>query len=114
MPRGQHYLDGKFGERKGHASLSTEQAAGIGLLLVILAALVIIGCWYYKRRSGYKSLLSKNFGVDLRSTSEGKRFLMDSKLPLQEYNSNCNHVVPDAPPAYEKISVRPLPPPYAP
>uniref|UniRef100_A0A8C8SPD5 Melan-A n=1 Tax=Pelusios castaneus TaxID=367368 RepID=A0A8C8SPD5_9SAUR len=32
------------------------RAAGIGILVVVLAALLIIGCWYYRRRSGYKSL----------------------------------------------------------
>ncbi|XP_062984618.1 melanoma antigen recognized by T-cells 1 [Elgaria multicarinata webbii] len=114
MPRGQHYLDGDFGQGKRYASLSAEQAAGIGILVVVLAALLIIGCWYYKRRSGYTSLLSKHFRVATIQTSEGKSALLDSKLPMQEYNSNCNLVIPDAPPAYDKISTSPMPPPYAP
>ncbi|XP_066474679.1 melanoma antigen recognized by T-cells 1 [Tiliqua scincoides] len=115
MPRGQHYLDGDFGRGKGYPSLSAEEAAGIGVFVLVLAVLLIIGCWYYKRRSGYKSLLSKKFGVATLRTSEGQgALLMGSKLPLQEYNSNYNHVMPDAPPAYDKIPTSPLPPPYAP
>ncbi|XP_061485486.1 melanoma antigen recognized by T-cells 1 [Rhineura floridana] len=113
MPQGHHYLDGNFARGKEYTSLSAEQSAGIGILLVVLAALLIIGCWYYKRRNGYISLLSKNFGGTPR-TSGGKSVLLGSKLPLQEYSSNYNHVVPDAPPAYDKISARPLLPPYAP
>lgn len=30
------------------------RAVGIVLLVVILAALLILGCWYFKKRSGYK------------------------------------------------------------
>ncbi|XP_034996949.1 melanoma antigen recognized by T-cells 1 [Zootoca vivipara] len=114
MPRGQHYLDGNFARGKGSSSLSAEEAAGIGILVVILTALLIIGCWYYKKRNGYRSLLSKNFGEITGRISEGKSGLLGSKLPLQEYNSNRSHVVPDAPPAYDKISATLLPPPYAP
>lgn len=32
------------------------RAAGIGILTVILGILLFIGCWYYRRRSGYRSL----------------------------------------------------------
>lgn len=32
------------------------RALGIGLFILVLAILLIFGCWYYKRRSGYKSL----------------------------------------------------------
>ncbi|XP_015262953.1 PREDICTED: melanoma antigen recognized by T-cells 1 [Gekko japonicus] len=114
MPRGQHYLDGNFGRGKGYTYLSAEEVAGIGILIVVLGALLILGCWYYKRRSGYKSLLSKSFGGATMKTSEGKSALLGSRFPLQEYTTNFNHVVPDAPPAYDKISASPLPPPYAP
>uniref|UniRef100_A0A8C2IFD9 Melan-A n=1 Tax=Cyprinus carpio TaxID=7962 RepID=A0A8C2IFD9_CYPCA len=31
-------------------------AAGIALLAVILTALLILGCWYYRRRGGYKMI----------------------------------------------------------
>uniref|UniRef100_M3ZSI7 Melan-A n=1 Tax=Xiphophorus maculatus TaxID=8083 RepID=M3ZSI7_XIPMA len=60
-------------------SIITSRAVGIGLLVVVLAGLFILGCWYLKKRSGYKILR-----------------------------------VPNAPPAYEKISSGPLPPPYSP
>lgn len=30
------------------------RAVGIVLLVVVLAALLILGCWYFKKRSGYK------------------------------------------------------------
>ena len=32
------------------------RAVGIALLVVILAALLILGCWYFRRRSGYKMI----------------------------------------------------------
>lgn len=32
------------------------RAAGIGILTVILGILLFIGCWYCRRRSGYRSL----------------------------------------------------------
>nr|XP_008101554.1 PREDICTED: melanoma antigen recognized by T-cells 1 isoform X2 [Anolis carolinensis] len=61
-----------------------------------------------------KRLQSKNFKMTTMKTSEGKSALLGSKLSLQEYNSNYTQAVPDAPPAYDKISTSPLPPPYAP
>ncbi|XP_034267147.1 melanoma antigen recognized by T-cells 1 [Pantherophis guttatus] len=114
MPRGEHYLDGNFGRGKGYTSLSPEEATGIGILIVLLAVLLILGCWCCKRHSGYKRLLSKNFGLASLTTSEGRSSLSDSKLPLREYTSSYSHVVPDAPPAYDKSSSSLLPPPYAP
>lgn len=30
------------------------RTVGIVLLVVILAALFVLGCWYFKKRSGYK------------------------------------------------------------
>lgn len=30
------------------------RTVGIVLLVVILAALLVLGCWYFKKRSGYK------------------------------------------------------------
>lgn len=32
------------------------RALGIGLFILVLAVLLVLGCCYYKRRSGYKSL----------------------------------------------------------
>uniref|UniRef100_A0A8D2L780 Melan-A n=1 Tax=Varanus komodoensis TaxID=61221 RepID=A0A8D2L780_VARKO len=91
-----------------------QRAAGIGILVVVLAALLIIGCWYYTRRSGYTSLLSKNFRVAGMKTFEDKSALLGSKVPLQEYSTNGGYMVPDAPPAYDKVSASSLPPPYVP
>ncbi|XP_070592364.1 melanoma antigen recognized by T-cells 1 [Erythrolamprus reginae] len=62
MPRGEHYLDGNFVKGKGYTgtSLSAEEATGIGILIVVLAVLLILGCWYCKRHNGYKKLLVPN------------------------------------------------------
>ncbi|KAM3848692.1 melanoma antigen recognized by T-cells 1 [Vipera latastei] len=114
MPRGEHYLDGNFGRGKGYTSLSAEEAAGIAILIVLLAVLLILGCWCCKRHSGYTRLLSKNFGLAPLSNSAGRSSFRDSKLPLRDYPSSYSHVVPDAPPAYDKSSSSLLPPPYAP
>ncbi|EDL41689.1 mCG124991 [Mus musculus] len=64
--------------RKGHrrSYVTAEEAAGIGILIVVLGIALLIGCWYCRRRSGYRTLM-----------------------------------VPNAPPAYEKLS---SPPPYSP
>lgn len=37
-------------------SISWARAAGIGILTVVLGILLLIGCWYCRRRSGYRSL----------------------------------------------------------
>lgn len=41
-----------YGNEDGNLHLSF-RAAGIALLVIILTILLIIGCWYYKRRNGY-------------------------------------------------------------
>ncbi|KAM6362803.1 melanoma antigen recognized by T-cells 1 isoform 2-T2 [Pluvialis apricaria] len=56
MPRNYHHPDGNFFRGKGHSYLAAEEALGVGLFILVLAILLIFGCWYYKRRSGYKSL----------------------------------------------------------
>uniref|UniRef100_A0A8C5F0E7 Melan-A n=1 Tax=Gopherus evgoodei TaxID=1825980 RepID=A0A8C5F0E7_9SAUR len=89
------------------------KAAGIGILVVVLAVLLIIGCWYYKRRCGYKNLRSKSSHAGTMRRVAGEDAPLDCKALLQEY-SNFNSVVPDAPPAYDKVSADPLPPPYSP
>ncbi|KYO20854.1 melanoma antigen recognized by T-cells 1 isoform C [Alligator mississippiensis] len=147
MPRGAGQPDGIFSRGKGYSYLDVEEAVGIGILVVVLAVLLIIGCWYYWKRSGYKSLWAgtvpacrelggsrrravrqgapcactrtrprqpgeqlpqnKSSGVITLRTSASGHALLDSKGPLQQY-SNFNSVVPDAPPAYDKISAEPL------
>ncbi|NXE13768.1 MAR1 protein, partial [Lophotis ruficrista] len=102
-------------------------ALGIGLFLLVLAILLIFGCWYYKRRSGYKSLrvsmaahfLACYYFNNILSlagtirTVVGEGATLDCKMALQEYR-NFNSVVPDAPPAYDKIAADLSPPPYSP
>ncbi|KFV72629.1 Melanoma antigen recognized by T-cells 1, partial [Struthio camelus australis] len=93
-------------------------ALGIGIFILVLAILLIFGCWYYRRRSGYKSLRVSMAAHFLSSkgtiqTVVGERTALDCKMALQEYK-NFNAVVPDAPPAYEKIAAEQSPPPYSP
>ncbi|NWW54237.1 MAR1 protein, partial [Pedionomus torquatus] len=104
------------------------RALGIGLFILVLAILLIFGCWYYKRRSGYKSLRvsmaahflacyysynSKSSRAGTVRTVVGEGAILDCKMALQEYR-NFNSVVPDAPPAYDKIAADQSPPPYSP
>ncbi|XP_030626161.1 melanoma antigen recognized by T-cells 1 [Chanos chanos] len=108
-----------FASRGGGSYIRSEEAVGIALLVIILAALLILGCWYYRRRSGYKMIRSA------RGTGQSWREIMrsgqhseggagtENKVALNEF-SNLQRVVPNAPPAYEKIASGPLPPPYSP
>ncbi|NXQ10957.1 MAR1 protein, partial [Peucedramus taeniatus] len=99
-------------------------ALGIGLFILVLAILLAFGCWYYKRRSGYKSLrvsvaapfLSCCYFDNIVSTIRnvvGEGEILDCKMALQDYR-DFNSVVPDAPPAYDKIAADQSPPPYSP
>ncbi|NXQ83231.1 MAR1 protein, partial [Nyctibius grandis] len=108
--------DGNFFRGKGHSYLAAEEALGIGLFILVLAILLIFGCWYYKRRSGYKRLrvsTAAHFLACYLRTVVGKGTPLDCKMALQEYR-NFNSVVPDAPPAYDKIAADHSPPPYSP
>ncbi|XP_016365825.1 melanoma antigen recognized by T-cells 1 [Sinocyclocheilus rhinocerous] len=49
-----------FSSRRGAGLIRAEEAAGIALLAVILTALLILGCWYYRRRGGYKMIRIPN------------------------------------------------------
>ncbi|NWX34516.1 MAR1 protein, partial [Notiomystis cincta] len=104
-------------------------ALGIGLFILVLAILLAFGCWYYKRRSGYKSLrvsvaahllscyysdnISPSFAVSTIRNVVGEGEILDCKMVLQDYR-DFNSVVPDAPPAYDKIAADQSPPPYSP
>ncbi|KAB1279622.1 Melanoma antigen recognized by T-cells 1 [Camelus dromedarius] len=80
MPKEEAYfINGSPRKGHGHSHITAEEAAGIGILTVILGILLLISCWYCRRRSGYRSLK-----------------------------------VPNAPPAYEKLSTEQSPPPYSP
>uniref|UniRef100_A0A3Q1ET82 Melan-A n=1 Tax=Acanthochromis polyacanthus TaxID=80966 RepID=A0A3Q1ET82_9TELE len=78
----------------------------LSLLVVILGALLILGCWYFKKRSGYRIIRvrSSHFTVIKHS------------LRVMGFcgTETCQVCIPNAPPSYEKISSGPLPPPYSP
>uniref|UniRef100_A0A5F9CJ38 Melan-A n=1 Tax=Oryctolagus cuniculus TaxID=9986 RepID=A0A5F9CJ38_RABIT len=98
-------------------SVSWARAAGIGILTVILGVLLLIGCWYCRRRSGYRTLTDKSLQAGIQSTLMGRGpqeqlGQQDSNLFFQE--KNCELLVPNAPPAYEKVSAEQSPPPYSP
>lgn len=40
--------------------ISWSRAAGIGILIVVLGIALLIGCWYCRRRSGYRTLMVGN------------------------------------------------------
>ncbi|XP_053708182.1 melanoma antigen recognized by T-cells 1 [Synchiropus splendidus] len=112
MPRGDFNI---YFASSRRGSVRAEEALGIVLLVVILAALLILGCWYFKKRSGYKLIRSPRSGSP-RFT--GGHFSeagpsSENKMPLTDFGS-FRSAIPNAPPAYEKISSGPLPPPYSP
>ncbi|NWT15068.1 MAR1 protein, partial [Vireo altiloquus] len=117
MPRRYNHLDGNYFNRKGHSYFAAEEALGIGLFILVLAILLAFGCWYYKRRSGYKSLRVSVAAHFLEcyyfDNVVGEGAILDCKMALQDYR-DFNSVVPDAPPAYDKIAADQSPPPYSP
>ncbi|XP_052568658.1 melanoma antigen recognized by T-cells 1 [Peromyscus californicus insignis] len=121
MPREEAH----FGyPRKGHSHsyVTAEEAAGIGILTVVLGIALLIGCWYCRRRSGYRTLTEKRLHAGTQSILKGRcpseqyscdgLGHQDSPLAFQE--KTHQPVVPNAPPAYEKLSSDRSPPPYAP
>ncbi|XP_056408143.1 melanoma antigen recognized by T-cells 1 [Hyla sarda] len=94
-----------------HMGLSAEETAGIAILAIIASLVLIIGCWYFKKRNGYKILGTHPFSPSaIRSIMGTSQETKECKVPLQDYNT----VVPGAPPAYEKIAGESKPPPYTP
>nr|XP_002708147.2 melanoma antigen recognized by T-cells 1 [Oryctolagus cuniculus] len=118
MPRKEaHFIYGYPKKGHGHSYITVEEAAGIGILTVILGVLLLIGCWYCRRRSGYRTLTDKSLQAGIQSTLMGRGpqeqlGQQDSNLFFQE--KNCELLVPNAPPAYEKVSAEQSPPPYSP
>ncbi|XP_061590077.1 melanoma antigen recognized by T-cells 1 [Cololabis saira] len=112
MPRGDFNIYFASGHR-GH--VRAEEAVGITLLVVILAALLILGCWYFKKRSGYKIIRSPRSGSPGYTGGQYSEAgpSADNKMALADFGS-FRPLVPNAPPAYEKISSGPMPPPYSP
>ncbi|KAM9675229.1 melanoma antigen recognized by T-cells 1 isoform 2-T2 [Dama dama] len=118
MPREEaHFFHGSTRKGHSHSYVTAEEAAGIGILTVILGILLLLSCWYCRRRSGYRSLKDKNIHAGTQSTLTGRCSheglgQQDSKLPFEE--NKCKPVIPNAPPAYEKLSAEQSPPPYSP
>ncbi|KAM5194639.1 melanoma antigen recognized by T-cells 1 isoform 2-T2 [Mantella aurantiaca] len=114
MPRpGSSNSLGAYSSGRGRPhGLSVEETAGIAILAIIVALVLILGCWYFKRRSGYKMLGAQQFRPAIRAMMGGTREPAECKVPLQDYNTL--NAVPGAPPAYEKISAEAQPPPYTP
>ncbi|CDQ84610.1 melanoma antigen recognized by T-cells 1-like [Oncorhynchus mykiss] len=110
MPRGDFNV---YFASRGGPHVRNEEAAGIALLVFILAALLILGCWYFRRRCGYKMIRSPRSG-SLPGFSGGQfnegGATAENKMGL----SDLRPLVPNAPPAYETITSGPLPPPYSP
>ncbi|XP_031716197.1 melanoma antigen recognized by T-cells 1 [Anarrhichthys ocellatus] len=112
MPRGDFNI--YFASSRG-GYVRAEEAVGIVLLVVILAAVFILGCWYFKKRSGYKIIRSPRSGSPSHTGGQYSEAgpSDDNKMALTDFGS-FRPMVPNAPPAYEKISSGPLPPPYSP
>ncbi|XP_042250186.1 melanoma antigen recognized by T-cells 1 isoform X1 [Thunnus albacares] len=112
MPRGDFNIY-FASSRRGYVRV--EEAVGIALLMVILAALLLLGCWYFKKRSGYRIIRSPRSGSPGYTGGQYSEAgpSADNKMALTDFGS-FRPVVPNAPPAYEKISSGPLPPPYSP
>ncbi|XP_028661810.1 melanoma antigen recognized by T-cells 1 [Erpetoichthys calabaricus] len=101
--------------RGGTSYLRPEEITGIAVLVLILVALLIIGCWFYRRRNGYIMIKTRGPVGSIRKAlraGRGNEDLFENKVPLNDYG-NFGPVVPNAPPAYEKIQEQ-LPPPYTP
>ncbi|XP_027718474.1 melanoma antigen recognized by T-cells 1 [Vombatus ursinus] len=119
MPKeNAHFIHAYLKKKKSPSHIKAEEAAGIGILAVILGILLLLSCWYCKRRSGYKTLKDKNFCAGTGKALMGNYYRDKGALPVSKgpfpENSNYNSVVPDAPPAYEKFPAEQSPPPYAP
>ncbi|KAM8804281.1 melanoma antigen recognized by T-cells 1 [Rhynchonycteris naso] len=112
-----HHVYGHPKRGHGHSYITAEEAARIGILTVILGLFLLLGCWYCRRRSGYRSLKDKRLFAGTQRALAGRRPREElthqhTKLPFQE--NNYEPVVASAPPAYEKLSVQQAPPPYSP
>uniref|UniRef100_A0A1A8BNZ9 Melan-A n=1 Tax=Nothobranchius kadleci TaxID=1051664 RepID=A0A1A8BNZ9_NOTKA len=112
MPRGDFNIYFASGRR---GNVRAEEVVGIALLVVILAGLFILGCWYLKKRSGYRIIRNPRSGSPSFTGGQYSEAgpSADNKMPLTDFGS-FRSAVPNAPPAYEKISSGTLPPPYSP
>ncbi|XP_061731667.1 melanoma antigen recognized by T-cells 1 [Nerophis ophidion] len=112
MPRGDFNI---YFASSRRGLVRAEEAVGVALLVIILAALILLGCWYFKRRGGYRKIRSARSGspgfTGGQYSEEGTS--AENKMALTDFGS-LRSVMPNAPPAYEKISSGPMPPPYSP
>ncbi|XP_069620516.1 melanoma antigen recognized by T-cells 1 isoform X2 [Ranitomeya imitator] len=70
-----------------HVGLSAEETTGIAILAIIAALVLIIGCWYFKRRNGYKILKGMETTSWWLSWKAPRNRINDP--PLQ---SSCNQI----------------------
>ncbi|CAL8405839.1 unnamed protein product [Arctogadus glacialis] len=110
MPRGEFNI--YFASRRG-GFVRAEEAVGVALLVIIIASLLIVTCWYFRRRKGYQVLRNPRSGSPGYTGGQYSDASADNKMALVECGS-MGLVVPNAPPAYEKLTDGPLPPPYSP
>ncbi|XP_051876333.1 melanoma antigen recognized by T-cells 1 [Pristis pectinata] len=118
MPKSDYVLQGGFGSRGDGLYLKLEEAIGIAVLVIILVILLIIGCWYYKKRNGYLILQNRHvpdnaassFMPSLHHNEEGTS--LETKVPMNDYTHS--NLIPNAPPAYDKIASEQMPPAYFP
>uniref|UniRef100_A0A8C7EQW1 Melan-A n=1 Tax=Neovison vison TaxID=452646 RepID=A0A8C7EQW1_NEOVI len=106
-----HLILGYPKKGHNHSYITAEEAAGIGILTMILGILLLIGCCYWRRRSGYRSLRLIHNGKNSlckRCWEKSVHCCQGHTLPFSFSQ------VPDAPPAYEKLSIEKSTPPYSP
>uniref|UniRef100_A0A8C9ELK8 Melan-A n=1 Tax=Pavo cristatus TaxID=9049 RepID=A0A8C9ELK8_PAVCR len=84
------------------------RALGIGIFILVLAMLLIFGCWFCKRRSGYKRLRVTDISLHVLC------HFIASQSSFQSFTTIFLPQIPDAPPAYDKIAAEQSPPPYSP
>ncbi|XP_062867049.1 melanoma antigen recognized by T-cells 1 [Trichomycterus rosablanca] len=117
MPRGDFSV--RFASRGRDYFIRAEEAAGIAVLAIVLTALFILGCWYYRKRSGYRIIRNSRIpSLSWRDIMRSGQYsesgrAPESKIGLSDFNS-IQSTFPNAPPAYDKIASGPLPPPYSP
>ncbi|XP_069793375.1 melanoma antigen recognized by T-cells 1 [Narcine bancroftii] len=117
MPKNDYYVPGGFGSRADGLYLNLEEAIGIAVLVIILVILLIIGCWYCRKRNGYLILQSRHesncaassFMPSLHPSEEAT---LETKIPMNDYTHS--NLIPNAPPAYGKIVSEQMPPAYSP
>eukprot|EP00062_Callorhinchus_milii_P020547 gi/632976316/ref/XP_007904729.1/ PREDICTED: melanoma antigen recognized by T-cells 1 isoform X2 [Callorhinchus milii] len=86
MPKQDFTLQGVFGLGRDGPYLRAEEAIGIGLLVLILAILLIIGCWYYKRRNGYMMLQVKRLFAEPTHVGQCHQIVGGTQQPQSRSN----------------------------